>query len=460
MFEKLLDALLPFFWSLGSFLLAIVILIAVHEWGHFYLARKLGVRVLRFSIGFGRPLWSRTDRQGTEYVVAGIPIGGYVKMLDEREGDVPAELLPFSFGRQPVWKRSVIVAAGPVINLVFAFLLYWVLFLGGENGGAPLVGKIEPGSTAALAGLQQGQEIMSVDGVSTLTRDAVFSALVARLGESGQLVFEVGQPGASTGQTIRLDISQWMTDSDSPDPLKSLGFDFFRPPFVNLVGILPGSAAERAGLRPGDIVEIMDGSPVSSPDEWVSYIRQHPELPVRLGIRRGDALLEITVSPARIQDPVAGQIGQIGAQVSSPPLPAYAIRHVDLGVVAAGVRAVEETIRQTSLLARSLYKLVAGDLSPKNLSGPLGIAKVTGASADMGLLVFCQTLAVLSISLGIMNLLPIPMLDGGHLLLYLVESIKGSPVSERVQALGNQVGMLMLASLMLFAMYNDILKIR
>ncbi len=241
--------------------------------------------------------------------------------------------------------------------------------------------------------------------------------------------------------------------------MNGLGVTFYQAPFVRIVSVIPGSVAERAGLMAGDSVERMGDTEVKGPSEWVSVIRAHPEQLLRLMVRRQGALTEISVIPARIKDGEGKEIGQIGAQVSHSPLPERAIRQINYGPLEAAFRAGQETYRQVRLLLLSLYKLIVGDLSPKNLSGPLGIAKVAGASAEMGLVVFCQTLAILSISLGVMNLFPVPMLDGGHLMLYLVEAIKGSPVPEGVQVVCNQIGMALLMGLMLFAVYNDILKI-
>lgn len=457
--ESAVQQLLAGLWSLGSFLVAIIILVAVHEWGHFWVARQVGVKILRFSIGFGKPLLTWCDRYGTEFVVAAIPVGGYVKMLDEREGEVSEQDSPFSFNRQTVWRRALIVAAGPVANFILALLTYWVLFSGGESGLVPLVGQVKPDSVAAKAGLLVGQEIVAVDGLSTPTRDAVYSALVARLGDSGELALTVKRPESDIGYELIVDLRRWLSESEQPDPLESLGFSFFAPPFVEIFGVVPGSVAERAGLRKGDIVEKVNDQRVTGPREWVDAIRAKPDQAMEFSVRRKDSVMAVWVTPASVLDKDGRAIGQIGAQVGHTAMPAEMSRHITHTPLQAAHRAVEETSRQARLLVQSLHKLIVGDLSPKNLSGPLGIAKVAGTSAGMGLSVFAQTLAVLSISLGVMNLLPVPMLDGGHLMLYLVEAIKGSPVPESVQVIGNQVGMALLAVLMIFAMYNDILKL-
>lgn len=459
MSEPLLQQVLEFAWSLASFLVAIIILVTVHEFGHFWVARKVGVKVLRFSVGFGRPLWQWRDSQGCEYVIAGIPVGGYVKMLDEREEQVADADLSYSFNRQSVGKRIAIVLAGPVANLLLAFLTFWLLFTAGEDGAIPLVDRVAPSSLAAQAGLQAGQEIISVDGVDTPTREAVFQALVARIGDSGELLVGVRYPGESITYQLVVELVRWLSDEDRPDPLAGLGIRFYLPPYVQVGDIVPASPAERSGLKAGDVIEQMDGKPVADAEAWLAQVRNSPGRSLLMQVRREGGLREVTVTPALVTDSEGRQIGQIGAQVGSPPLVNEHIRHLDYGLLESMERAWWETVRQGRLLLVSLYKLVVGDLSPKNLSGPLGIAKVAGASADLGLGVFCQTLAILSISLGVMNLLPIPMLDGGHLFLYLVEGLKGSPVPENIQMLANQAGLLLIISLMLFALYNDFLKL-
>lgn len=459
MVNPVLQQLLAVLWSLGSFVVAIIVLVTVHEFGHFWVARRLGVKVLRFSVGFGKPLFNWYDSAGCEYVIAGIPVGGYVKMLDEREESVPEAELPFSFNRQSVLKRSLIIAAGPVTNLLLAIVTFWVLFSGGQNGAVPLVGRVEPASMAARAGLQVGQEIVSVDGVPTPTSSAVFEALLARLGDSGVLALGVRYPGENVTYELLIDLHRWLSDADVPDPLADLGLRFYLPSFVLVGDLLPGSPAEQAGLLKGDIIELLDGRPVADVEAWLAEVRSKPGQSLLLGVRRGGALLDIPVTPARITDKKGRTVGQIGAQVGSPPLDKRYLRHIDYSPAQAFWRSIGETGRQARLLVVSLQKLLIGDLSPKNLSGPLGIAKVAGDSAGRGMVEFCHMLAILSISLGVMNLLPVPMLDGGHLLLNLIEAIKGSPVSEKVQIVGNQIGLAMIASLMLFALYNDFLKL-
>ncbi len=448
-----------FAWSTGAFIVAIAVLVAVHEFGHFWVARKLGVKVLRFSIGFGKALWSRTDRTGCEYVVAAIPLGGYVKMLDEREAPVVEAEQHLSFNRQPVWKRCLIVLAGPMANFLLAIGLFWALFSGSQQSFVPIVGKVKLDSMAAHAGLQAGQEIVAVDGVATPTRSAVLEALLARIGDTGDLAITVRYPDNSTSYELLVSLQHWLSGAEMPDPVESLGLQFYMPAFVLVREVVPNSRAAQAGLQAGDIIETMNGHAVDDVDSWLDVVRSKPEQALNLGVRRGKTLQELVVTPAKVLDPQGKVVGQIGAQISSPPLDARYIREVRNTPIQALHQGIKETVSQSRLLLVTIKKLFVGYMSPKNLSGPLGIAKVAGDSAEHGLAVFCRMLAILSINLGVVNLLPIPVLDGGLLLLYLVEAAKGSPVSEKIQQLGSQIGMALIASLMLFAIYNDLLRL-
>jgi regulator of sigma E protease len=457
--NPVMQQLLAALWSLSSFIVAIVVLVTVHEFGHFWVARKLGVKVLRFSVGFGKPLFSWHDRVGCEYVIAAIPFGGYVKMLDEREEPVSEAELPFSFGRQAVWKRSLIVLAGPVANFLLAILVFWALFAGGQEGVAPVIGRVDVASMAERAGVQVGQEIVSVDGIETPTTSTVFEALIPRVGDTGELALGVRYPGDTNTYELLIDLRRWLSDAELQNPVASLGLHFYTPPFVLVFEVLPGSAAEQAGLRKGDVIERLDGKPVADIEVWLTEVRSKPEQVLMLGVRRDGAILDIAVTPAKVIDKKGQAVGQIGTQISPPPMDKQYIRHLDYSIPQALWRGIEETGKQTHVLVVTLYKLLVGDLSPKNLSGPLGIAKVAGDSAGRGLAEFCYMLAFFSINLGVINLLPIPVLDGGHLLLNLVEAVKGSPVSEKIQMVGSQIGLVMIASLMLFAVYNDFLKL-
>ncbi|MCC7517003.1 MAG: RIP metalloprotease RseP [Pseudomonadales bacterium] len=457
--DALIQSVLDGLWSAAAFAVAIVVLVAVHEFGHFWVARKLGVKVLRFSIGFGKPLWRWQDSTGCEYVVAAIPLGGYVKMLDEREAPVAEADLPHSFGRQSVWKRCAIVFAGPLANFLLALVLFWGLFLLPQQDLVPVIGKVVPNSLAAQAGAQPEQEILAVDNIPTATRTQVFEALLRRIGDTGDLALTVRQPGESVTYELLVDLQHWLAGADMPDPVADLGIQFYFPPFVQVKAVVAGGRAAEAGLQAGDIIEKIDGVAIADLDTWLAEVRGRPEQRLVLGVRRDGGLQDIAVTPARIIDPQGATIGQIGVQIGSPPLNERYLRKRQYSVSQALWQGVTETAHQSQLLLHTLQKLVMGYLSPKNLSGPLGIAKVAGDSAGRGFEVFCRMLAILSINLGVVNLLPIPVLDGGLLLLYLVEAAKGSPVPEKIQALGSQIGIVIIASLMLFAIYNDLLRL-
>jgi regulator of sigma E protease len=446
-------------WSLGAFVVAVAVLVAVHEFGHFWVARRLGVKVLRFSIGFGKPLWRKTDSTGCEYVVAAIPLGGYVKMLDEREAPVAEADLPQSFGRQPIWKRCLIVLAGPLANFVLAIGLFWGLFLTAQQSLVPVLGKVVPASMAAHAGLQAGQEIVAVDGVATPTRSSVFEALLSRIGDTGDIAITVRYPNSDTRYELLISVRDWLKGAGIPDPVASLGLQFYLPPFVLVDEVIAGGRAAQAGLQSGDVIEKLNGAPVEDVEAWLKAVRSQPEQPLTLSVRRQEALQDIVVTPAKVIDDKGKAIGQIGAQISSPPLEGRYIRTIHYSPWQALRHGIGETARQSQLLVVTVGKLLTGSLSAKNLSGPLGIAKVAGDSAGYGLAAFCRMLAILSINLGVVNLLPIPVLDGGFLLLYLVEAAKGSPVSEKIQMLGSQIGLTIIVSLMLFAIYNDLLRL-
>lgn len=436
------------------FLLALIILVTVHEFGHFYVARRCGVRVLRFSIGFGKPLFSWHDRQGTEYSVAPIPLGGYVKMLDEREGEVPEAELHQAFNRKTVWQRIAIVAAGPVANFILAVLLFWVLFLRGTADFVPIVGDVEPGSLAEKAGLVAGQEIVAIDGRPTPTRQAVTRQLIERLGESGTLSFAVRYPESTLIYNSRVEISDWLKGSEEPDVLGGIGLSLQLPPVV--VGqVLDDSPALKAGFQTGDRVLEADGLVIETWSEWVDYVSKRPGEPISVLVDRDgrERQLRVTPEPETVNGETIGKIGMAGQW------PEEFIRRTEYSLTGALNEAAVETWDTAVFILGSMKKLIVGEISTKNLSGPITIAKVAGSSAEAGWVSFVSFLALLSVSLGVFNLLPIPVLDGGHLAYYLVEAVKGSPVSERVQMVGYQIGLFVVVSIMILALYNDVLRL-
>ena len=445
--------------TLLATVVALGLLVTIHEYGHFWVARRCGVKVLRFSIGFGPALYSWHDRRGTEFVIAGIPLGGYVKMLDEREAPVPAEELDQAFNRKTVKQRIAIVAAGPVANFLLAIVAFWLIAVVGITTVAPVTGPVESESIAARAGLSEGLEILEIDGTRTPTWHDVNLQLIRRLGESGQLQV-LARDGENAPQRFTLQLNDWLRGVDQPDPLTALGLTSWRPVIAPLIDqISPGGAAERAGLQSGDLIVAMDGQPVR---DWmadvVPRIQASANQPLSLTLERDGRSRSLTLTPdAREQN--GQQVGFIGAGIGAFEWPEHMIRSIDYNPLAAIPVAVIKTWDMTALTLDSLKKMITGLVSAKNLSGPITIAKVAGASAKSGLESFLSFIAYLSISLGVLNLLPIPVLDGGHLVYYIAEWIRGKPLSERIQGWGLQVGLTLIVGVMLFAIYNDISRL-
>ncbi|CAI8787053.1 sigma E protease regulator RseP [Pseudomonas marginalis] len=437
-------------------LVALGVLVTFHEFGHFWVARRCGVKVLRFSVGFGMPLVRWHDRHGTEFVIAAIPLGGYVKMLDEREGEVPADQLDQSFNRKTVRQRIAIVAAGPIANFLLAMLFFWVLAMLGSEQVRPVIGAVEADSIAAKAGLVAGQEIVSIDGEPTTGWGAVNLQLVRRLGESGtvNVVVREQDSSAETPRTLALD--HWLKGADEPDPIKSLGIRPWRPALPPVLAELdPKGPAQAAGLKTGDRLLALDGQALSEWQQVVDLVRVRPDTRIVLKIERDGAQIDVPVTLAvRGEAKAAG--GYLGAGVKSPEWPPSMVREVSFGPLAAIGEGAKRTWTMSVLTLESLKKMLFGELSVKNLSGPITIAKVAGASAQSGVADFLNFLAYLSISLGVLNLLPIPVLDGGHLLFYLVEWVRGRPLSDRVQGWGIQIGISLVVGVMLLALVNDL----
>jgi regulator of sigma E protease len=448
------------------FLLALGILVTFHEFGHFYIARRCGVKVLRFSVGFGRPLLTWRDSRDTEYVLAAIPLGGYVKMLDEREGNVAPEELSSAFSQKTVWQRMAIVVAGPVANFILASFLYFILALFGSTGIAPVVGELPTDGVAAQAGLKVGDEIVSVDGKSVSTWSAVFSALLHRIGETGEIVFEVQASGyldnlleTNRPRTVRVPIERWLHSSEEPDLFNKLGVVRFLPDSdVVIDQVIKGSAADLAGLQSGDQVLSVDGGEISSWRKWVEYVRARPSIPIKLRVLRQQEDFDMFLVPESVKSEDGIDVGQAG--VSAPiSWPKEMVRKVEYSLFEAIWEGFSKTGETASLILSFIKKLILADVSSKNLSGSFSIAQAAGDSADAGVLYYIAFIAYLSVSLGVLNLLPIPVLDGGHLLYYVIEWAKGSPVSEKVQMIGYQIGLFCILSVMILAHVNDLLRI-
>jgi regulator of sigma E protease len=438
----------------------LAVLITIHEYGHFWVARRCGIKVLRFSIGFGKKLFGWRDSQGTEYVIAAIPLGGYVKMLDEREGDVPDDQLNQAFNRKPLKHRMATVAAGPIANLLLAIGVYWFVFISGVSGIAPLVDSIEPGSVAEMAGLEQGQEIVAVDGIDTPTWESLHLALLDRIGESGPITFSVKYPDSGVVYESEGVLQEWLAGEETTDLVAALGIHLYRPMVLSIIEkVMPDSPAERSGLKAGDKILTADGLGMSQWADWVDYVRVRPEQTISLIFQRDDQQLITELVPAAKVDEQGKQFGQVGVVVQWPEWPEDLRRSYQYGPMEALAAAAERTWSMSLFTLDAIKKMLSGLISPKNLSGPITIAKVASASANSGLEAYLGFFALLSVSLGVLNLLPIPVLDGGHLMYGLIEALTRRPVPEKVQVLGYQVGLMIIVGVMMLALYNDITRL-
>lgn len=445
------------------------ILVTIHEFGHFWVARRCGVKVLRFSIGFGKAVKTWTGKDGTEYVIAPIPLGGYVKMLGQEDASVadgdsiPDDQKHMSFASKPIWQRMAIVAAGPVANFLLAIVVFWVInVVYGTSGTAPVLANVVADSPAYRAGLRAGDEIVAVDGVETSLWQQVTMQLLARLGETGQLNISAIPEGTVAARDYSIPLQSWQSDTAEPNPLGELGLVQYEiPPIIE--GVVPGGAAESAGLQSGDRIVSVNGASVTDWVQWVQVVRASPELTLTVVVQREAGTVPLSVIPALDEAEDGSSIGVIGAYVQEfdlyASLPAGRVRQFDYNVVTAIGPAVQETWDKSLFVLDSIKKMVIGLISVKNINGPITIAQVAGETASYGLEVYLGFLAILSISLGVMNLLPIPVLDGGHLLYYIIEGITRRPVPDRIQAMGLQLGLLLISGVMVLAVYNDVSRL-
>ncbi|EMD6908959.1 sigma E protease regulator RseP [Citrobacter freundii] len=446
--------MLSILWNLAAFIIALGVLITVHEFGHFWVARRCGVRVERFSIGFGKALWRRTDKLGTEYVIALIPLGGYVKMLDERAEPVAPELRHYAFNNKTVGQRAAIIAAGPIANFLFAIFAYWLVFIIGVPGVRPVVGEITPNSIAAQAQIQPGTELKAVDGIETPDWDAVRLQLVAKIGDE-HTTLSVAQFGSNQRQDKTLDLRQWAFEPDKEDPVSSLGIRPCGPqvePVLSEVQV--NSAASKAGLQAGDRIVKVNGQPLTQWMTFVTLVRDNPDKPLALDIERQGSSLSLTLTPDSKQ--VNGKAeGFAGVVPKVIPLPDEYKTVRQYGPFSAVLEASDKTWQLMKLTVSMLGKLITGDVKLNNLSGPISIAQGAGMSAEFGIIYYLMFLALISVNLGIINLFPLPVLDGGHLLFLAIEKLKGGPVSERVQDFSYRIGSILLVLLMGLALFND-----
>jgi len=445
--------------SFLAFIIAIGILVTFHEFGHFWAARRLGVKVLKFSIGFGKPLWSIKDKQGTEFVIAAIPLGGYVKMLDEREAPVVENEKSRAFNRKSVWARITIVFAGPFFNFIFAVFAYWLMFMIGISGWVPQIGDVTPGSIAAKAGLVVGEEIVSVDHQPTSTWQQIVKQLMGRIGDKDTLEIQAKQKDGSI-KTYHLDLSDWKLKGERPDLLRGLGIESYHPPIPPVIyEVMPGEPASKAGIQPEDVIIGVNGKSINDWKGFTDVVIKSIDRPLVLTIKRHEEIKEISITP-RAEESANGEIvGFAGLVVKTVKMPEELIRRERLGSVDAFFAAVRKTQEYIAISFRLIGKMIVGELGLRTLSGPITIAQGAGASMVVGVQYYLGFLALISISLGVLNLLPIPILDGGHLLYYVIEAITGKPVPERIQIYGFKIGLMLLIFLMTVAFYNDLLRL-
>lgn len=451
--------MIDFLLTIVAFLVAISVLIAVHEFGHYWVARRLGVKVLRFSIGFGKPLWQHIgkDADQVEYVIAALPLGGYVKMLDEREGDVSPDEAPRAFNRQPVAKRFAIVAAGPLFNLAFAVFAYWLMFMNGVPGLKPELGPVPEASLAAVAGLRQGELIVEVDGTETHSWGDVLEKVMpnALLREPVTLVVSEGQ---SRRERI-LPLDRLSGEEKQEQLLGVIGLQPYQVTVVPLLKtVLAGSAAEQAGLRQGDRITAVAGVATPRWADLVAEVSKHPNEPIVIDYERAGVRHQVELIPKA--ETVEGKVvGRIGVGPLIPTYPERLIVEVRYGPLASIGEATGRVWDNVTVTLQMMREMILGRVSVENLSGPITIATYAKSSALAGLSEFLRFLAIVSLSLGVLNLLPIPVLDGGHLAFYLVEMVKGSPVSERTEAIGQRIGLALILALMTLALYNDLVRV-
>lgn len=435
-------------------------LIAIHEFGHYWVARKLGVKVLVYSIGFGPTLLKWTSKKsGIQYQLSALPLGGYVKMLDEREGNVSAEDLPYAFNRQAVWKRFAIVAAGPIINLVFAIVLFWILFLPAQEQLNTRIGKVLPNTPAATVQMQAGDKIVAIDGTETKTWEKLNYALVDRVGETGQIQVQVDRNGQL--KTFELPIQAFLKDQ-SQSVFDVLGFVPYRPEIQAVIYKLsPDGAAVRQGMKEGDKIIAINNVQMKDWFDVVDIVHKSPEKLLAIDVLRQGQIVHLQVMPQGKRDNMGQVTGLLGveAQSAKVSIPAEYKQTIQYNPAEAFIVAVEKTGQLSGMILNSMVKMVRGLIGLDNLSGPITIAKVAGQSAEMGWQTFISFMALMSVSLGILNLLPIPMLDGGHLVYYIIEAIRGKPVSEQIQLAGLKIGMVLLGSMMLLAIFNDFMRL-
>ncbi len=443
--------------TLFAFVVAIALLVIFHEFGHYWVARRCNVKVLRFSVGFGKVIYSkRFAGNGTEWVISAIPLGGYVKMVDEREDVVPTADLPYAFNRKPVLQRMAIVVAGPLANFLLAIVLYWMMFMYGVQGLKPVLGDIPPGTPAASAQLRPGDTITRIDGEAVQSWQELRWRLLDLSLKQLPVQVETIEAGAATS-TQTLDLSVLDAEDLDGEFLDKLGLHLKQPVVLPVIGkLMEGDVAQQAGLRSGDLILSADGVSLKLWSDFVEVVRTHPGRLINLEVQRGEYQQRISIVPSSVVE-AGKEVGKIGAapQVDEAEWKAMLV-DVRYSLPDAVAKSLRKTWETSIISLKMLGKMALGEVSIKNISGPITIADYAGQSAAMGVAAYLGFLALISVSLGVLNLLPIPLLDGGHLLYYVAELLKGSPVSEQTWEIGQKIGIALLGTLMVFAVYNDI----
>lgn len=443
-----------------AFLFAIFILVTIHEYGHFLVARRMGVKVLRFSIGFGKILWRWHDKKGTEYAISLLPLGGYVKLLDERETRVSAEETPQEFNHKSIWTRFLILVAGPLTNWLLAIFIIWIIFMIGFDEAKPIIGQVTPNSIAAQAGLHAGDKILAIDDRLAPSWQKVFMGLAYRLGEKSQMKIEVLPPNSPSPQTYSLDLSHWQVNGLNPDPLGSLGIQPYQPPLPAIVDkIMPSQAAAKAGLLSGDHILSINNRPVIDWYDLIKFIQANPNKTVSIVVQRGQQHLTL---PLTIGERYANRlkpIGFIGVQPIAVDIPKdmqFRLQYTPLkGLIAA----TKETISFSMFNFVLLGKMLVGHVSLQGLGGPVTIFNSAKSAFGAGLLSYFSFIAIFSTMLAVINVLPIPGLDGGHILMLLIEKIRGRALQLTTQLWIYRIGMLLLVFIMIQALVNDVMRL-
>ncbi|SFN45886.1 regulator of sigma E protease [Xenorhabdus japonica] len=442
-------------WNLAAFIVALGVLITMHEFGHFWVARRCGIYVERFSIGFGKVLWRRTDKQGTEYVIALIPLGGYIKMLDERVGEVSPERRHMAFNNKTIGQRAAVISAGPIANFILAVFAYWLVFVIGVPSVRSVVLDVKPNSIAAQANILPGMELKAVNGIETPDWNSVRLAMIGKVGATSVAVDVLPMKSLDSVQKT-LDLREWTFDPSRQDVLLSLGIMPVIPQISSQVEkVHPASAAEKAGLQSGDRIVKVNGQDVDVWHTFSSFVRKNPNIPLKLDVARADRMISLSLTPEVRKLSNDREEGFAGTELKIIPLADEYKVIQQYGLLSAVYEAGDKTWQLMKLTVKMIGKLIVGDLKLNNLSGPISIAKGAGVSADSGLVYYLMFLALISVNLGIINLFPLPVLDGGHLLFLAIEKIKGEPVSERVQDFSYRIGAILLVLLMGLALFND-----